>query len=260
MSIKASWMVVWLVLGWSLAAFPFSGPRDPRDIAKRTFPSVVLLSMSDASGQVVSLGSGFFVLPDVVVTSLHVIEGMTQGYAKRVGDETYYPVAGTVAVDEQHDLVLVKIAGARSTPLQLGDPEVLTVGDRVFAVGSPRGYEGTFSEGIVSGIRPSGVTRLLQITSPIARGSSGGPVVNARGDVVGVATALVEGEQNINFALPISYLRPLLRRVQPVMALGSISPGIQYAGTGGSIASPSVVRASEAILTSEHPLVLSYQP
>jgi S1-C subfamily serine protease len=260
MRIKAPWIVVWLVLGSSLAALPLSGPRDPRDIARRTFPSVVLLSMSDASGQVVSIGSGFFVLPDVVATSLHVIEGMTQGYAKRVGDETHYPVAGTVARDEQHDLALVKIAGARSTPLRLGDPEALSVGDRVFTVGSPRGYEGTFSEGIVSGIRPSGVTRLLQISSPIARGSSGGPVVNARGDVVGVAAALVEGEQNLNFALPISYLHPLLRRVQPVIELGSIRSGIRYAGTEVSIASSSGVRVSEAILTGGHLSFPSYQP
>jgi S1-C subfamily serine protease len=237
-----------LVLVTGLTALLFSGPRDPRDIARQTFPSVVLLSMTDASGQSISIGSGFFVLPDVVATNWHVVDGTTHGYAKRIGDATHYPVAGAVALDKQHDLVLLKITGSTSTPLELADPEAVAIGDRVFTVGSPRGYEGTFSDGIVSGIRTSGVAQLLQITSPIARGSSGGPVVNVRGRVVGVTVALVEGEQNLNFALPISYVMPLLRHVQPVTALGSLRPGARDAQADMKATSPSVARVSEAIM------------
>ena len=260
MNAKVPWIASCAMLMWNIIALAPGGPREPRDIARQTFPSVVLLSMSDASGRAVSIGSGFFVLPDVVVTSLHVIERTTGGYAKRVGDDTHYPIAGVVAVDEAHDLALVKITGASAEPLRLGQAELVAVGDRVFTIGNPRGYEGTFSEGIVSAIRASGIARLLQVTTPIARGSSGGPVVNAQGDVIGITAALVEGEQNLNFALSVSYLRPLLDRLRPVAALDKIGLVTRYAGADASVGSPSPERVSEAIMTPGGRTLPTYLP
>ena len=86
------------------------------------------------------------------------------------------------------------------------------MGDTVFAVGNPQGLEGTFSQGIVSGIRQFDADSLLQITAPISPGSSGGPVVDSEGKVVGVAVATFKGGQNLNFAIPAKYVDELLQK------------------------------------------------
>ncbi|MBI4637612.1 MAG: SUMF1/EgtB/PvdO family nonheme iron enzyme [Candidatus Rokubacteria bacterium] len=185
-------------------------PQTGRQIAQRVFPSVVLLVMEDSDGKPVSIGSGFFVREDVVATNLHVIEGAAKGYVKVVGQQTRYRVAGVVSLDRQRDLVLLKIHDVKAPVLLLGDAGQVAVADQVYAVGNPEGFEGTFSQGIVSGIRHSDVGTLFQITAPISRGSSGGPVLDVHGRVIGVAFASVESGQNLNFAIPVSYLMPLL--------------------------------------------------
>jgi hypothetical protein len=84
------------------------------------------------------------------------------------------------------------------------------VGDPVFAVGNPRGLEGTLSEGIVSAIRPVGADAVLQISAPISPGSSGGPVLDGSARVIGVAAATLKGGQNLNFAIPSAYVSRLV--------------------------------------------------
>lgn len=184
-----------------------------RQIAQNAFPSIVLLVMEDANGQPVSLGSGFFLMDDIVATNLHVIEGAASGYVKIVGQKTKYEIAGLVFADYQRDLVLLKITGVKASPLILGNINQVAVGDEVYAIGNPQGLEGTFSQGIVSSIRQIGSDMLFQITAPISPGSSGGPVLNTQGKVIGIAVATFSGGQNLNFAIPASYLAPLLKSV-----------------------------------------------
>ena len=193
--------------------------RESRDIAKQAFPSVVMLVMEDDNGQPLSLGSGFFVREDIVATNLHVVEGAAGGYAKIVGKKQKYDISGYVAIDERWDLILLKIKDANAPALSLGDSTKIAVGDEIFAVGNPKGLEGTFSKGIVSAIRKIEEDTLLQITAPISPGSSGGPVLNAQGEVVGVAVATFKGGQNLNFAIPVSYLSNLLANTKSVKAL-----------------------------------------
>ena len=97
----------------------------------------------------------------------------------------------------------------------------VAVGDEVYAIGNPQGLEGTFSQGIVSSIRQIGSDTLFQITAPISPGSSGGPVLNAQGKVIGIAVATFSGGQNLNFAIPASYLTLLLQNIRPVTALSA---------------------------------------
>lgn len=195
--------------------------QSARKIVQKTLPSVVLLLMEDAHGQQVSLGSGFFVRDGVIAAGLHVIEGAHKGYYKHVGYKKKYPLAGIVAADSAHDLVLLAAPGARAAPLPFGDSRKVAVGDPIYAVGSPKGFEGTFSQGIVSGIRDAESRTLLQITAPISRGSSGGPVLNADGKVIGMAMATHSGGQNLNFALPVAYVQALLAEMQPITPLAT---------------------------------------
>jgi S1-C subfamily serine protease len=153
----------------------------PREIADRTFPSVVLVVVNDSNGEPLAFGSGFYVRSNVIATNLHVIDGAAGGYVKIVGQTEKHVIKGTVAVDSQHDLVLLDTGETAAAPLLLGDSSQIGVGDEIFAVGNPRGLEGTFSEGIVSSIRQMETSTLLQITTPISPGSSGGPILNVAG-------------------------------------------------------------------------------
>lgn len=185
-----------------------------RDIAEKTFPSVIMLVMQDSNGQPTSLGSGFFVKEDIVATNLHVIEGAVSGYVKIVGKKPKYDIAGFVAIDQQRDLVLLKVHNVKAPTLVLTDSNDVAVGDEVYAVGNPQGLEGTFSKGIISSIRKVGEDSLLQITAPISPGSSREPVLDTQGRVVGISVAMFKGGQNLNFAIPALYLESLLSDVK----------------------------------------------
>ena len=155
----------------------------PQEIAKIALDATVLLAMEDANGQI--LGSGFFLLPNYIATNFHVIEGATRGTAKLVGQGTAYNLEGFNAVDEKHDLAILHVPDASVQPLPLGNSDTVMVGDTCYVAGNPKGFlEGTFSQGIISSIRFEGMEKLLQLTAPISSGSSGGPVLNNKGEVI----------------------------------------------------------------------------
>lgn len=215
-----------------------------QQIAQKTFRSTVLLVMEDANGQPLSLGSGFFVRNGEIASNLHVVEGATRGYAKLVGQKTKYDIEGITAVDLERDLVLLKISASWSEVLSLSNSDTVQVGEPIYAVGNPQGLEGTFSQGIVSSIRKVGTDKLLQITAPISPGSSGGPVLNGQGEVIGVSVATFRGGQNLNFAIPSNYLKTLLSKS------GSVKPLAQVKTAKGkqSILSGLGGKSSEGVL------------
>ena len=187
--------------------------QTPQQIAQKAFRSTVLLVMEDANGQPLSLGSGFFVKDDQIATNLHVVEGATRGYAKLVSKETKFNIEGYTAIDEKRDLIILKVTTFGTQAISLGNSDFAQVGETVYAVGNPRGLEGTFSQGIISSIRPVGIDKLIQITAPLSPGSSGGPVLNRRGEVIGVSVLTIRDGQNLNFAIPSKYLKTLLTKV-----------------------------------------------
>lgn len=208
----------WLIVG-VLGLDGGTEAKESRDIAKQVFPSVVMLVMEDNSAQPLSLGSGFFVREDIVVTNLHVVEGAAGGYAKIIGEKQKYKIDGYVAIDNKMDLVLLKINDVNAPAIALGDSSKIGVGDEIYAVGNPKGLEGTFSKGIISAIRKIEEDTLLQITAPISPGSSGGPILNSEGDVIGISVATFKGGQNLNFAIPVSYLSNLLANIKSAKPL-----------------------------------------
>jgi S1-C subfamily serine protease len=205
------------------AAAPPTASLTPREIALRSFASVVLVSTTDASGKPLAFGSGFVVDPGVVVTNLHVLKGASAASVRLIGDADKAAVDGILASDEKVDLALLAAPKLSAAPLRIRDGDVAAIGDEVFVVGNPQDLEGTFSAGIVSGKRVLGNVRMLQITAPISGGSSGGPVLDGEARVVGVASSSLRGGQNLNFAVAAEYVSALLRSRGEVQEFAKIT-------------------------------------
>lgn len=167
------------------------------------------------------LGSGFFVTEDgYLITNFHVIEGETrlsvEVYHQRNGqlERRSYKDVRIVAMNKFADLALLKVEDKDAPPfkrLLLGDPDSLSVGERVFAIGSPLGLERTVTEGILSTkTRQMGGSLYLQTTAPINPGNSGGPLFNLRGEVVGVTNMKLTFGEGLGFAIPGDELKYFL--------------------------------------------------
>ena len=197
-------------------------------IAQKALAATVSLQMADKNGVPLGQGSGFFVQPNLIATNYHVIEGATQGTAKLVGKDTAYLIEGITAVDKTNDLALLKVTVQGIKPLPLGDSDAVQIGETVYVAGNPLGFEGTVSDGIISGRRDRNIKERLQMTAPISPGSSGGPVLNSTGAVIGVSVSIYRSieAQNLNFAIPANYLKALLERSGPVKPLSESGQSI----------------------------------
>jgi S1-C subfamily serine protease len=183
-------------------------------IAEKAFPASVMLVLFDETGQAVKSGSGFFVSPNVVATNYHVVENTSGGVVKFLGRSSVSKIENVVAVNPTFDIALLQIDKTSPVKLDLGDSKNLKIGQSVYVVGNPQGLEGTFSNGLVSSIRKFGEDYLVQMTAPISSGSSGGPVLDNSGKVIGVSVGMVQGGQNLNFAIPSEYVVSLLKLVE----------------------------------------------
>ncbi len=204
-----------------------SGILTARQIAKKTLPSVVVLFTERAGRSTVSIGTGFFIDTNVIATNYHVVQNATRISAKLIIQKQTFNISELIGVDKERDFALLRVDGLRLRPLPLGNTKHLAIGDEVYVVGNPEGWEGTFSQGIISGFRRDSY---IQITAPISHGSSGGPVLNNLGEVIGMATAVVREGQNLNFAISSSALGAFHKRVMrnyiPVVRAG-VPPGVQ---------------------------------
>jgi serine protease Do len=167
------------------------------------------------------LGSGFFLNEDgYLITNFHVIEGETQisieVYHQRNGqlERKSYKQVRIVAMNKFQDVALLKIDdkdAPRFAYVALGDADNLSVGERVFAIGSPLGLERTVTEGIVSTkTRQMQGELYLQTTAQINPGNSGGPLFNMRGEAVGVTNMKVAFGEGIGFAIPMDTVKRFL--------------------------------------------------
>jgi tetratricopeptide (TPR) repeat protein len=172
------------------------------DIVARIKPSVVSVFAYDSSGKRTKSGSGFCVAPNRIITNKHVIEDAVK-IVIRTSDNSNFNVIKIESVDSTGDLALLKTEELDSQikPLTIAD-YAPRVGEKILVLGNPRGLEGTVSDGIVSAFRNvPNIGKLVQITAPISQGSSGSPVINLKGEVIGVATLNLKDGQNLNFAI-----------------------------------------------------------
>jgi len=185
--------------------------KDIPAIAKAANGAIVTIITAN-NDKPIAQGTGFLVSADgVIVTNYHVIETGNLAIVK-FPDDTAFSVDGVLAADKVRDLAIIKIHGKTFRTLALGDSDAVQVGEEVVAIGNPLSLESTVSNGIISGVRTSKEQggKFLQTTAPISPGSSGGPLFNMRGEVVGINALYLEGGENLNFAIPVNDAKLLL--------------------------------------------------
>ena len=190
-----------------------------KDIVQRASPAIVRI---EAGGD--KVGTGFILdKGGIVATNLHVVAGES-AIRIRLYDGTQYPVMQIAGLDPARDLALLKINPAKELPtLKLGDSDTISAGDQIVAIGNPLGvFDYSVTSGLISQVRPlcgqeaiaarqcKEELTVLQISAAISPGSSGGPLFNQFGEVVGITTAIITAGQNINLAVPGNYLKPLV--------------------------------------------------
>ena len=171
-----------------------------------------IIQISAPSGN----GTGFYLSEfDLIVTNNHVVAGAAevtiQGklFAKSLTRVWY--------TDQKHDLAFLQApAGIQLAQIQLGNYETLKDGDEVLAIGHPYGLTYTATQGVISKVdRIRNGLKYIQIDAAINPGNSGGPLVNDKGDVIGVNSFIIKGGDNLGFALPVNYLRTALQLYLP---------------------------------------------
>jgi serine protease Do len=215
--------------GFYLAPNKAASLRSVRELVNEIGEAVV--QVRTPSG----LGSGFFLNEDgFLITNFHVIEGETQ-----ISVEVYHQKDGQldrkkvriIALNKFADLALLKVEdrdAARFKSVALGSAEVLSVGESVFAIGSPLGLERTVTEGILSTkTREMGGLLYLQTTAQINPGNSGGPLFNLSGEVIGVTNMKVTSGEGLGFAIPVEYVKFFLDH-RDAFAYSLDNPGTPY--------------------------------
>jgi S1-C subfamily serine protease len=182
----------------------------PSQIFTRARASVVVIVASDQNDHREALGSGFIVGRGKIVTNHHVVEGMNSAFVV-FSDGAVKQVSKVVADSAEQDLIILAVGTDDRPSVALGDELSLHQGDSVFALGAPKGLELTFTNGIVSSFRKSNAQFLIQTTAPIAPGSSGGPLLDHAGRVVGVTTSMLSDAPGIYFSVGIGDVKRLLR-------------------------------------------------
>ena len=196
--------IVTLALEVSFAQVPF----DTAATVKKVAPAVVEIRGRGEGGE--SAGSGFIISPDgKIVTSLHIIRDFTVGSVRLPNGEIFDSFS-VLAVDERRDIAIIKIPGFELPSLELGNFSELQVGEPVLVIGNPHGLAGTVTVGVVSAIRDVGGYRVIQTDTAANPGNSGGPLVNALAQAVGIIGFKIEDSENLNFAVPINYASGLL--------------------------------------------------
>ena len=191
-------------------------PLTAEQISAACAPAVFFIQCYALNGLPFANGSGFFISSDgLAVTNFHVAANSSRLVITTIDGKTYSDVR-IINSDGKNDLALLKVAGSGFPYLELADSSRVVQGQKAYAIGSPRGFSNTMSEGIISNPRRVlGGTEYIQTSVPIDHGSSGGALLNEEGKVVGVTSASYTSTANLNLAVPSNFIGPLRQSADP---------------------------------------------
>ncbi len=192
--------------------------RTPAQLFTEFAPSVVTIMVKGPMGE--GGGTGFIIDANGTVgTNYHVIQHATEIKVKLM-DGTIASEVEILVENEPNDLALLQIkTDKKLPPVALGDSDKITVGERAVSIGNPVGLEHTLTDGLISARRVIEGRKMIQMSTPVSPGNSGGPLFNSKGEVVGITTAIFMGgshlAQNLNLAMPVNDLRAMLKTEYP---------------------------------------------
>lgn len=201
---------------------------DPAELVRRVSPAVVSIQGRTEAGQV--LGSGFILSADgKIATNLHVVKELLSAIVRLPSGESF-DHCSVLAADEARDLAIIQISAHALPTLALGSTNTAKIGSRVAVIGNPEGLEGSVTAGILSGIRDYGGRKVLQTDAAVNPGNSGGPLIDAKGRVIGVVSFKLRSAEGLNFAVPIDDVRQLLTKVHDPITLDQLRTSLKETG------------------------------
>ena len=230
--------------GLTVEASVHTHPLSDEQVSKLALKSVVELTILGDDGAVAKTGSGFVVAPGLIVTNFHVISGahvVNANYSDGRSVQTY----GLATFNQDHDLALVAANTTGIPSLPLGSSQDVQVGEHVVAVGEPQGLTGTVTTGIISSIRVVDGSKVFQTSAPISPGSSGGPLLDEYGQVIGVTSFFFKDGQNLNFAYASGHVAALVASAGPSPAITSWAKEEQLASNTPTTTTPSTTPADD---------------
>jgi tetratricopeptide (TPR) repeat protein len=191
----------------------------------RAAESIVVIERLDLEGHRKGFGSGVVTAPGQVATSCHILNGAAAVQVRtaegRLDARLTYP-------DPERDLCLLSVPDLAARAVQVAHVSTLKVGQRVYAIGTPKGLERTLSEGLVSSLRPRARSFVIQTSAAMSPGSSGGGLFDEEGRLVGIATYQYAHGQNLNFAVPASWIAEIPERARARWARGTPETSIDH--------------------------------
>lgn len=208
-----------------------AGEMSAEEVFNRFARRILFLTCEESADES-GLASGVLVSSDgLIATNAHVVEkcrSMTATYIDGAARRYYEPVLKYY--DEQSDTAVLKIAGQGFEFFALPSRPA-RVGERVYAIGNPRGFEQSISEGIVSGNREEDGVTWIQHSAPISPGSSGGALIGSRGELLGINSRYRKESQNLNFAVPAATLAKALSSARGLTGFLDFPPNTELTGT-----------------------------
>jgi serine protease Do len=232
---------VWLALG--AACFPLRAELKPEDLYSAVLPSIITLDVENVAGQHF-IGTGFLAVGDgLAVTAWHVVHD-ARGVRARYSDGQEVMVSGLVDKNEQLDTAIIKLDGPARPKIKLS-PAAPRIGSRIYVMGSPRGFDFSIGEGLISQVRTLDNVRYYQLSCPISPGDSGGPVLNECGEAIGLVSWRKADAENVGFAVPCAAIVGMDAAHAPV-AWVSVQGGAVATASESSAPSRPFVREAAA--------------